>query len=84
MNDIKKVANTVWFHTKVLLKGFKRVLFGALTAGLIAFAVYGFYVIPSEGGWAAVCDFVTAIATMFVALLGVYTMGAGYKKGAKR
>ena len=59
-------------------------LFGASTAGLIAFAVYGFYMIPSEGGYAAVCDFVTAIATMFVAMLGVYTMGAGYKKGAKR
>ena len=84
MTDIKSVAKAVWFHTKILLIGLKRVLFGALTAGLIAFAVYGFYVIPSEGGWAAVCDFVTAIATMFVATLCVYTMGAGYKKGAKR
>ena len=84
MNNFKIVAKTAWFHTKVLLKGLKRVLFGASTAGLIAFAVYGFYMIPSEGGYAAVCDFVTAIATMFVAMLGVYTMGAGYKKGAKR
>ena len=84
MNNFKIVTKTAWFHTKVLLKGLKRVLFGASTAGLIAFAVYGFYMIPSEGGYAAVCDFVTAIATMFVAMLGVYTMGAGYKKGAKR
>lgn len=84
MNKFKRLAKAVWFHTKVLLKGLKRVAFGSLTAGLIAFAVYGFYVIPSEGGWAAVCDFVTAIATMFVAMLGVYTMGAGYKRGAKR
>ena len=84
MNKFESVANAVWFHTKILFKGLKRVLFGAATAGLITFAGYGFYAIPSEGGWAAVSDFVTAIATMLVAILCVYTMGAGYKRGAKR
>ena len=84
MNKIKSVAKAIWFHTKVLFKGFKRVVFGASTAGLIAFAVYGFCMIPSEGGYAAVCDFITAIATMVVAMLSMYAMGAGYKRGAKR
>ena len=84
MNKIKSVAKAIWFHTKVLLKGLKRVVFGASTDGLIAFAVYGFCMIPSEGGYAAVCDFITAIATMVVAMLSMYAMGAGYKKGAKR
>lgn len=84
MNKFKRLAKTVWFHTKVLLKGLKRVVFGASTAGLIAFAVYGFCMIPSEGGYAAVCDFITAIATMVVAMASMYAIGAGYKKGAKR
>lgn len=84
MNKFKSLAKTILFHTKVLFKGFKRVVFGASTAGLIAFAVYGFYVIPSEGGWSAVCDFVTAIATMVVAMVSMYAIGAGYKRGAKR
>lgn len=84
MNNFKIVAKTAWFHTKVLLKGLKRVVLGASTAGLIAFAVYGFYMIPSEGGYAAVLDFVAAIATMTLGMLCMYAMGAGYKRGAKK
>ena len=84
MNDIKSVAKAVWFHTKVLLKGLKRVVLGASTAGLIAFAVYGFRMIPTEGGYAAVCDFIVAIAMMTIGMLCMYAMGAGYKRGAKR
>ena len=84
MKDFKSAANTIWHHTKVLLKGLKRTVFGAATAGLIGLAVYGFYMIPTEDGYVAVCDFIASIATMFVAMTCMYAMGAGMKKGAKR
>ena len=84
MNKFKRFAKTVWFHTLVLLKGLKRVVLGATTASLIAFAVYGFRVIPTEGGYAAVGDFIAAIAMMTLGVLCMYAMGAGYKRGAKR
>lgn len=83
MNKFKRIAKAVWFHTLVLLKGLKRVVLGATTAGLIAFAVYGFRMIPTEGGYAAVLDFVAAIATMTLGMLCMYAMGAGYKRGAR-
>lgn len=84
MKDFKSVARTIWHHTKVLWKGFKRMVYGAATAGLIALAVYGIMAIPSEHGWTAVCDFIATTATMVVALSAMYAQGAGYKKGARR
>ena len=84
MKDIKSVAKTIWHHTKILWKGFKRMVCGAATAGLIALAVYGFVMISTESGWTAVCDFIASTATMVVALSAMYAQGAGYKKGAKR
>lgn len=84
MKDFKRVAKAVWFHTKVLLKGLKRVVLGATTAGLIVFSVYGFRMIPTEGGYAAVGDFIAAIAMMILGMLCMYAMGANYKRGAKR
>ena len=62
-------------HAKVFFKGFSRVLFGALTAGLYGMAIYGFSMIPAEGGYTAVCDFVAAVATTVVALSCTYAMG---------
>lgn len=84
MNKFKRFAKTAWFHTKVLLKGLKRVVLGATTASMIAFAVYGFRAIPTEGGYTAVCDFIAAIAMMMLGMLCMYAMGAGYKRGANR
>ena len=84
MKDFKSVAKTIWHNTKILFKGFKRTVYGAATAGLIALAVYGFVMISTESGWTAVCDFIASIATMVVALSAMYAQGAGYKKGAKR
>ena len=84
MKDFKSVARTIWHHTKVLWKGFKRMVYGAATAGLIALAVYGFWMIPSEDGYVAVCEFIVATCTMAVAVNCMYAQGAGYKKGAKR
>lgn len=84
MKDFKSMAGAIGHHGKILAKGFARMVYGAATAGLIAMAVYGIVMIPTEGGWAAVCDFIVSTATMVVALSCMYAQGAGKKKGAKK
>ena len=76
------VMQLIGHHGKILWKGFLRMVYGAMTAGLIALAVYGFCMITTESGWAAVCDFIAAVATAVLALACMYIMGG--KKGAKR
>ena len=83
MKDFKSMIKTVGDHGKILGKGFLRTLYGASVAGLIGMAAYGFVMIPTEGGYMAVCDFIGAIATMVIAMTGMYVMG-GHKKGAKK
>lgn len=83
MKEFKSVARVIGWHFGVLVKGFVRMLFGTATAGLIGFAVWGFTMIPMEGGYSAVCDFMVAVATLLLAVYGMYVMGAT-KKGAKR
>ena len=80
--QIKKAWKTVKFHAKVAWRGFYRTLYGALIAGLVALAVYGFVSVTTEAGWTAVCDFIASCATLVVALLNMYLIG-GRKKGAK-
>ena len=73
--SFKEVMQRIGFHSLVLLRGFTKTLYGALTAGLIGLSVGGFAAIPSEGGYAAVCDFVAAIAMLTVALTCMYVFG---------
>ena len=80
--QIKKAWKSVKFHSKIACRGFCRTLYGALIAGLIALAVYGFISVTTETGWVAVCDFIASCATLIVALSNMYLMG-GRKKGAK-
>lgn len=77
---MKIAAKTIAHHGKILWRGTKRTLYGAATAGLFGMASYGLVMIPSEGGYIAVCDFIGAIATIFVALVCVYHQGCGKKK----
>ena len=84
MKDFKSVVKAIWHHTKILCKGLKRTVYGAATAGLIGLAVYGFWMIPSEDGYIAVCEFIVATCTLGVAMACAYAMGGNYKKGAKR
>ena len=83
MKEFKSFAKIMGRHIGVLVKGFVRMLFGTATAGLIGFAVWGFSMIPAQGGYAAVFDFILAVATLLVAMYGLYVMGAS-KKGAKK
>lgn len=78
--DVKNAVREIAYHVKVLVRGFGRVVYGTAVAGLFGLAVYGFTAIPTEGGYVAVCDFIASMATLFVALNGVYAFGARKKK----
>lgn len=77
---MKIAVKTIGYHGKILWVGLKRMLYGAATAGLYGMAIYGFVMIPSEGGYLAVCDFIGAIATMLMALVCMYHQGCGKKR----
>lgn len=81
--NFDKVLSNVKFHACVVARGFVRTLYGAAVAGLILTAVYGFVAIKSETGYAAVCDFVAAAATLVVALGNMYVLGTK-KRGVKK
>ena len=70
-------------HLEILLRGLARTLHGAFITGLIAIAVYGFVLIKTEDGYAAVFDFVAALAVLVVALCNVYLLGNKRKGGKK-
>jgi quinol-cytochrome oxidoreductase complex cytochrome b subunit len=81
MKDFKSAAHRIGFHAMIMLRGFLKVLYGAVVAGLIGLSVYGFQAIPTEGGYAAVGDFVGAVAIMCVAFGGMYFIGCKKKRG---
>lgn len=81
--NFKKVLKQVKAHADVMLRGLARTLYGALIAGLIAFAVYGFVLIQTENGYAAVFDFIAACATLILALANAYLLGSK-RRGAKK
>ena len=79
----EKYIKLAKFHLGIMLRGLARTLHGAFITGLIAFAVYGFVLIRSEEGYAAVFDFVAAIAVLVIALCNVYLLGNKRKGGKK-
>lgn len=81
--NFEKALKQAKFHADTLLRGLARTLYGALIASLIAIAVYGFILIKSEGGYAAVFDFIAACATLTVALGNAYLLGSK-RRGAKK
>jgi predicted lipid-binding transport protein (Tim44 family) len=70
-------------HFGIMARGLARTLYGTLIAGLIGTAIYGFVLINSESGYAAVFDFVAAIAVLVVALCNMYFLGNKRKGGKK-
>lgn len=80
---IKRAWAKVKFHTRIAFRGFCRTIYGALVAGLIVMAIYGFVSITNESGWVAVCDFVASCATLIVALANMYLLGGRKKNGGK-
>ena len=82
--DFKSATGCIWHHGKILCKGFVRMIHGTATAGLFGLAAYGLFMIPSEGGYIAVCDFIFSATTMCVAVATMYSLGCKKKKGAKK
>lgn len=80
----KRAARMAGAYAAILVKGFARMLFGTLTAGLFALAAYGFAMITNESGWTVVGEFVVSTATVVLAIVCMFTMGGGVKKGAKK
>ena len=78
--NFKSLCKAAVRHGKILFRGFTRMLYGALTAGLFAMATYGFIMISREDGWTAVCDFIGAIATTCVAVTCMYAQGGGKRR----
>lgn len=74
--QIKKALQAFKFHARIAWRGFYKTAYGALIAGLIAFAVYGFVSVTNESGWTAVCDFIASCATLVIALGNMYLMGS--------
>lgn len=81
--NFKKVMKQVKFHVDILMRGLARTLYGAMIAGLIVIAVYGFVLIKSEGGYAAVFDFIASCATLILAMTNAYVLGCK-KRGGKK
>lgn len=81
--NFAKVLKQVKFHADVLLRGLARTLYGSLIAGLIAFAGYGFWLIKAESGYAAVFDFIAALAMLILALANAYLLGCKRRGGKK-
>lgn len=76
---IKKVWDTFKFHARIAWKGLYRVLYGTLIAVLLAVSVYGFMVVSTENGWAAVANFILSTGLLVLSGLCIYCMGIGGK-----
>lgn len=81
--DFRRGMKKLKAHAEIMLRGLARMIYGTLIAGLMAFAVYGFVLIKSEGGYAAVFDFIAASATLILALANAYLLG-NKRRGAKK
>lgn len=80
---LKDAFGKAMSHVGILVRGLARTLYGTFIAGLIAFAIYGFVVIGSEDGYAAVFDFVASCTILVFALANAYLLGCK-KRGKKR
>ena len=72
---IRNILASARFHGGIILRGFARTLMGALIAGLLAVAIYGFVSIANEDGYIAVFDFIASVATLLLAVCNMYALG---------
>lgn len=80
LQGYRKTFATIRHHSKILLRGLARTVYGTAVAGLVGLSVYGFVMIPSEGGYTAVCEFVVASITLGMAVGAMYAFGGCRKK----
>ena len=79
----KMTFANVKFHARILWRGFLRTAYGALIAGLIAMAIYGFVSARNEAGWEAVFDYIVSAVLFIEALGNMYFMGRRKNGGTK-
>ena len=77
-----EVLKHIKFHGGILVRGFSRMLYGTLVAGLFVISGMGFFLVTIDSGYTAVFDFIAACATLTVALGCTYLLGC--KRCAKR
>ena len=65
-------------------KGLVRSLWGTAVVGAVGLAVYGYTVIPGEGGYVAVAEFIVSSCILCIATAGMYIMGGNTKKEGKK
>lgn len=80
---IKMALERVKFHARILWRGFFRTVYGALIAGMIAMAIYGFVSATKEAGWEAVFDYIVSAVLLIEAIGNMYFMGRWKKNGAR-
>ena len=71
------------FRARILWRGFLRTVYGALIAGLIAMAIYGFVSAQNEVGWEAVFDYIVSPVLLIEAIGNMYFIGRRNNGGAK-
>lgn len=74
-----EVWGTFKRYSITLCKGLYRSFCGTLTTALLVLAVYGFIMVPTEGGWAAVACFVISAIALAMFCVCTYGMGKGGK-----
>ena len=82
--DLKKMSQYIAYRSKILFRGFLKTLFGAFMTALMVAGCYGLFVVPKEGGYVAVGDFLASVCIINIAIGGMYFMGRPVKKGAKK
>lgn len=66
------------YHIMIMLKGFVRVILGAISAGLVGLAGYALVLVPGEAGYVAVGEFVGAACLLVIAGALIYLLGCGF------
>ena len=80
---IKMAFANVKFHARILWRGFLRTVYGAMIAGLIAMAIYGFVSARNEAGWEEVFDYIVSSVLLLESIGNMYFMGRRKNCGTK-
>lgn len=79
--SLSKATTPIKQYMKILFRGFLKTMYGTLTTAFFAGAVYVFTLIPSEGGYTAVCAFMVATLMLVMACRAMYAFG--YRRGKR-
>ena len=80
---VKMAFAKIKFHARILWRGFLRTAYGALIAGLIAMAIYGFVSARNESGLEEVFDYIVSSVLLLESIGNMYFIGRLKKNGAR-